>query len=65
MGPLCADRLARTISISQEAFIDSIPTRFNPTDTAPCQDAARAGYSSLRGRLPYVEGRDGDGDEIV
>ena len=23
---------ARTISISQEAFIDSLPTRFNPTD---------------------------------
>jgi hypothetical protein len=62
MGPRCADRSVHTISISQGAFIDSILTRFNLTNVAPCHDTARTGYSFLRGRL---EGRDGDGDEGV
>ena len=56
------DCSVRTISISQGEFIDSILTRFNLTDAAPVTTAC-AWYSSLLGRPPYVEGR--EGDEVI
>jgi uncharacterized membrane protein len=43
MGPWYADRSARTISISQGAFIDSILTRFNHTNAAPVKTPVATG----------------------
>ena len=51
------DRSARTISISQEAFIDSILARFNLTDATTCRDAPHPRNSPFCGRLSYLEGR--------
>jgi Reverse transcriptase (RNA-dependent DNA polymerase) len=54
------DRSACTISISQEAFTNSILVRFNITDhrRAHCLDAPRTRNSTLRSGLPHLEGRD-------
>jgi hypothetical protein len=52
--------------ISQGAFIDLILTRLNLTAVAPVKAPHVPWYSSLRGRLPYVEGREGHrGNEVI
>ena len=57
------DRPARTISISQEAYIDSILTRFNLT--VPSRRPS-PGNSPFHRRLSYLEGWNcGDGESAI
>jgi len=56
------DRTARTISMSQEAFIDSIPTRFNLADAAPTTTPLTPGNQLTKADCPTAQA---DKDEMT
>jgi len=56
------DQTARTISMSQEAFIDSIPTHFNLADAAPMVTPLMLGNQLTKADCPTAQA---DKDEMA